>query len=304
MEKRYPRTILATVCVPWKEDLSLDEECFRRQIQLLLGKGLKHLYLFGTAGEGYGVTDRQYHDIVKIFAEEMAGKDRFPMVGQIHLSLASQVERIELARTFGIRDFQCSFPCWSELSDVEVESYFRMICGRFPDCRFLHYNLPRSKKVLTPAQYHRLGATFSNLVGAKYVTNDTLTIGQLVEPGPLQFFLGQFGFGYGSLLGECGYLVSLGVINMAETWRFFGHAIAGNVEEIVRYSREIAILSNELKRFAGFGRIDGTYDKVFARLVDPQFPLRLMPPYEGCSDMHFEQFSNFLKEEMPSWVNI
>ena len=36
-------------------------------------------------------------------------------------------------------------------------------------------------------------------------------------------------------------------------------------------------------------RIDGAYDKMFAWLRDPAFPLRMLPPYQGLSDEEARQ---------------
>src|SRR5438309_717930 len=69
---RYPRTILGTCCVPWNDDGTLAEGIFRDSIRILIEQGLPDLYLFGTAGEGYAVTESLFDRIVRIFVEEMA----------------------------------------------------------------------------------------------------------------------------------------------------------------------------------------------------------------------------------------
>ena len=69
--KRYPQCILGTCCVPWNKDNSFAEETFRHQIRLLLNKGTRHLYIFGSAGEGYAVSDEQFKQITGVFCEEM-----------------------------------------------------------------------------------------------------------------------------------------------------------------------------------------------------------------------------------------
>src|SRR6188508_227002 len=54
------RAILGTCCIPWTADYQLDEPLFRRSIQADIEHGTKYLYLFGTAGEGHSVSDRQF----------------------------------------------------------------------------------------------------------------------------------------------------------------------------------------------------------------------------------------------------
>ena len=74
--KRFPSGIMATCCIPWDENDRFAERIFRLNVQHAL-HGTKFLYVFGTAGEGYAVTDRQYEEIVSAFADEMRrGKSR------------------------------------------------------------------------------------------------------------------------------------------------------------------------------------------------------------------------------------
>ena len=92
---RFPRVILASVCIPWTERGDVIEDVFRDQIRLHLMAGVKNLYLFGTAGEGYAVTERQFDDLVGIFQSEMGAPDARPMIGLISLSTRTIIERIE-----------------------------------------------------------------------------------------------------------------------------------------------------------------------------------------------------------------
>ena len=50
---RYPQAILVSCEVPWDENEDLMEGLFRREVRRTLQVGFNHLYIFGTAGEGY-----------------------------------------------------------------------------------------------------------------------------------------------------------------------------------------------------------------------------------------------------------
>ena len=140
VEKRYPRNLMATACIPWKE-VFFDEDMFRREVRNLRENGLKSIYTFGTAREGYSVSNRQFYEIVQAFKEETdLYPGPLPMVGIISLPAQETIERIEKAAGTGIKDVQISFPCWGELADNEVKKYFHFVCDRFPDFRFMHYN--------------------------------------------------------------------------------------------------------------------------------------------------------------------
>ena len=297
---RFPPGLLATCCLPWTERYELDEPVFRRAIQTAL-RGTKGLYLFGTAGEGYAVTDRQFARAVEVFGEEMGRVGAEPMVGLIDLSLGRLRERLELARSLGVRLFQVVLPSWGALSDREVDRFFQAVCDGYTDCRFLHYNLPRAKRVLTGADYARLAARHGNLVATKN-TGDSLSLlrGLLTEAPQLTHFLSEQGYVYGSQLGECGILASF-VMNWPRLWTLYEAGRRGDLRTLAAMSRELDQLLATLFEAVPAGRMDGTYDKLFEKLYDREFSLRLLPPYEGASDAEFERFAQLLAERLPQW---
>jgi dihydrodipicolinate synthase/N-acetylneuraminate lyase len=300
--KRFPKTILPTAVIPWDESYYFDEQSFRKQVNLFMNEGIKHLYLFGTAGEGYAITDEQFVDIVKVFAEEMKGPDLFPMVGLLSLSLPTMHKRLQLAYDCGIRDFQFVLPSWGALSDDELIEFFHLLCDPYPDCRFIHYNLMRSKRLVTPEEYRILAEQIPNLVGAKYTTTDILIIHKLMEQScPLQFFLGELGFAYGSMIGECGLLSSISNIKLAKTWDFFYAAEKRDMATVSRYTEQFVQILLVLMTKMTAEKMDGAYDKVLARLMDPSFPLRLLPPYQTVTERQFEEFRFYLQEYLPEW---
>jgi hypothetical protein len=68
-------------------------------------------------------------------------------VGIIALSTAQYVERIAIAYRMGCRMFQISLPSWGTLSDREAFRCIADVCEAYPDCRFLHYNLFRARRL-------------------------------------------------------------------------------------------------------------------------------------------------------------
>ena len=89
MGKHYPSEILATCVVPWDEGFELAEVTFRRQVRTVLRNLTRHVYIFGTAGEGYAVDEQQFDRIARVFREETDRAEVHPMVGVISLSLST-----------------------------------------------------------------------------------------------------------------------------------------------------------------------------------------------------------------------
>jgi hypothetical protein len=48
--------------------------------------------------------------------------------------------------------------------------------------------------------------------------------------------------------------------------------------------------------------MDGSFDKMFARMHQPGFPLRLLPPYQGVPVEVFERYRLLLRQRFPRWA--
>ena len=295
MSQRFPSAILATAVVPWDEEYRFQENLFRRQVRLIRDGLTPYIYLFGTAGEGYAVSEQQFDEIVDAFRDEMSGAH--PMVGVISLSLQTITERIERCRDRGIHTFQISLPGWGTLTDGEVDIFFAHTCGRFPDCEFLHYNLPRAGRVLGGDDYARLAAAHPNLVAVKFGgSRDAATLAELLEKAPeIQFFFTEFSYAAIRDRHECGYPISLGMINFARAREYF-EARGAQLEAMVP---DLQVLVAAVKDAVGDrAHMDGAYDKLYTKVLLPEFPLRLRPPYTAAGD---EQFESFLSAVPESW---
>ncbi len=298
---RYPHTILATCCVPWHQDGTVDETVFRDGIRILRRHGLDHLYVFGTAGEGYAVSERQFDEVVRIFADEMTGA--VPMVGLISLSLSTIAERLERCEALGITDFQISFPAWAEVTTDEMHRFFDETCGRFPQLNFLHYNLMRSRRLVSPAEYAVLAERHPNLVATKNAgANQATTLALLRQAPLLRHFFTEPGFPYASLIGDAGFLISVASVNPALAHRFFHAGQRRDVPTLTSMASELAAITDQLMAALGGNRIDGAYDKCFSKMLDLRFPLRLLPPYTGASDEQFAEFAAAVAKHHPDWL--
>ena len=128
---RYPQTILVSVEIPWDEQENLLEDVFREEIARTL-EHYNHLYIFGTAGEGYAVNSAQYQQIVRVFYDTTRGDDIHPMVGLIGMSTPVILEKLAFGYEVGFRAFQISLPSWGTLTDIEVMTFFYGRVRRVP----------------------------------------------------------------------------------------------------------------------------------------------------------------------------
>jgi len=286
--KRYPPALLATCPVPWTNRDKFDEPLFRQVAARLARDFTPHVYLFGTAGEGYAVTDRQYDAILAAFREALPA-DAQPMIGIISLSVGTVAERIERGRAAGYRDFQLSLPSWGALTEAETDRFFAETCGRFPDCRFLHYNLMRAKRLLDGDTYGRLARAHPNLVAVKMGGENTAAFADILTKAPaLQCFFTEFGYAAMRDTQECGLLAAISASNHRKGLAYHaarGPQLAALAEEFRAVHRALKAALDPAATY-----MDGVYDKLLLKLEFPDFPLRLLPPYASADDGAFARF--------------
>ncbi|MBZ0294447.1 MAG: dihydrodipicolinate synthase family protein [Anaerolineae bacterium] len=301
---RYPQTILATCVIPWDEHEQLIEEVFRREIRYLHGQGFDHLYIFGTAGEGYAVDTPHFREIVTVFREETQTAGIEAQVGVMGFSTATVIERLQIAYDAGFRTFQISLPAWRGLNDAELLTYFQDVCGTFPDCSFLHYNLLTAYRTLNAADYVRLVEQMPNLVATKNTGIDAGGLIDLIQQTPeLQHFLGEMNFAHGALLGECSLLPSISHAQPDKMKALFAAGQQRDVARLFELQHELRLFTRTvLGPLLAQRRIDGAYDKLLLRLSGfEEMPLRLLSPYQGFSEAEYDacrqRFETFLNKE-------
>lgn len=304
MKTRYPQAILISCEIPWDEHENFLEEPFRLQVRHALDAGFRHVYTFGTAGEGYAVDIANFTRIAEVFREETNRDGIHAQIGVIALSTMQFHERLRIAHDIGFREFQISLPSWGVLNDTEMLRFFVDVCSSFPDAQFLHYNLMRTKRLLTGADYRRIADEVPNLVATKN-TGTTVqgTMELLRNAGDIQHFLGEAMFPTGCLHGECSLLSSFGPLFPKRTHQLFEYGCTKQWDKLFPYQAEylkgVEEVIAPLRRQAF---IDGAYDKTLVKLAGIPIPLRLLSPYQGFSEEAYEECKRILDEKYAHWL--
>ena len=304
MSARYPSTVMVSVVCPWDERDELDEPVFRRAIQFTREAGFHHIYVFGTAGEGYGVDMARYRQLVEVLGDELLGTESTPMVGIIAMSVPLVLERLRVAYDLGFREFQISLPSWSPLQDIEVHAFFAAVCGAYPDARFMHYNSGKTGRILTGSHYRRLVEDVPNLVATKHMAGDLASVASVVREAPeLMHFLTEQSVAYGSLFGHCAILGTFGALAPKREWDLLRAANEGRHVEAAAIGSWFERLGREIfEPLMVDRRVDGAYDKTILKLVLEEFPLRMLPPYRTISDEEFAAARRTLRDRFADHV--
>ena len=307
MKPRLTPRILSSCTLPWTDRFELEESLFREVIRGQLAGGHTSIYLFGTAGEGYALTLKQFETISRIFGEETEGKTSLRQLGIIALSIPQIQERIQVGQALGFASFQLSFPSWGKVNDLERDLFFEATCGQNPDCSFLFYNVPRGLRWLSPAELSVLAERYPNLMAVKWAGRvEVSTIRSAVETAPqLCHFVGDIGYVEASLKGlKCGELIALAASNRLLANELFelGQTQADEVRlrEFVKDLHHHSSILRDLP--VGGSHMDGTYDKLICKLHHPDFPLRLLPPYLGSTEEVFAAYRVRMEAELPHWL--
>jgi dihydrodipicolinate synthase/N-acetylneuraminate lyase len=300
---RYPQGILVSCEVPWDGQGRLCDDLFRREVRHFLAQGFRDIYIFGTAGEGYAVDTARFRDVLNVFFEETRGEGVRAQCGVIALSTAQYVERIGIAHGAGFRVFQISLPAWGALNDTEMLRFFRDVCGAFPDSKFLHYNLLRTKRLVTGAEYRRIADAVPNLVATKNTSPSVDHTIDLIRHSPdLQHYLGEWTFPLGTLWGECSLLSSFAPMLPARSREIFAAAKEGRTADLFRlHQKFLAVALEVLAPMRRTPLIDGAYDKLLVRLGGFDMPSGLLSPYDAFPESVYEECRAIL-EKHAAWA--
>jgi dihydrodipicolinate synthase/N-acetylneuraminate lyase len=184
-------------------------------------------------------------------------------------------------------------------------TFFRDVCGAFPDAQFLHYNLPRPKRVLNGQDYRRLIEAIPNLVATKNTGGGLAAAADLMKhASALQHFFGEANFPHGCRYGECSLLSSFGPMSPHKSKALFEAGCTGQLEKLIALQHEFHDMSVDLfGPLRGEARIDGAYDKMLVRLGGFEaMPLRLLSPYQGFSEEEYQACKQILHEKYPDWL--
>lgn len=282
---RTAQGMLGAVDVPWTKDYELAEEKFRKLIRFLQGLGAQRLYVMGTAGEGYAMTDERFRRVVDVFVDEMEGSGVATQVGVISLATEEVIERIVYAHDLGVRSFQISLPSWEPVSDAEMLTFFETVCSDFLDSEFLHYNLARAKRILDGDDYRMILDRVPNLVATKQKTHDMALIRSWMTRAPeIQHFMLQNNFAYASQFGECSLLCSMHGVFPKLTREYFEAGSSGDIARALQIAEKFNRHREGIFGHIDRTLIDGANDKLLVWLTDQTFPRWLLPPYEGFTD--------------------
>ncbi len=304
-EPRFPRVTLAAVCIPWDERNNVVEDVFREQIRLHLRAGVKDLYVFGTAGEGYAVTESPVRRDRPPVRRRDVARRRGAADDRAHQPLHENDRRTDRALPRRSACGPSSSRCRAgvPLNDNELSTFFKRGCraipgrpvpalqpaarrprsrpGRVrPSCRRVpelrrceerheqHRDAPRPAhagagdppvlhRARLPAGLPRRRARLPDVAD-----DDEPVAGRAVLRSRRRTATGTRSSASRPSRSSCSNCSWTAVAP-----RSAAHAFPG-----------------------AKAHMDGAFEKVLAKVLDPGMPLRLLPPYQSATDAAYAEF--------------
>jgi 4-hydroxy-tetrahydrodipicolinate synthase len=186
------------VPTPWDAAGCLAEGMLERNIDRYAEAGIDGVYTTDSDGEFYAIELEDFRRLVKVFARRMHGVGLPAAVGVSWSHTAGIVERIRIAVDAGIPTVHVAFPAWIPLAPSDVDRFFDDLSEVVPAARWVHYNNPQTRILLTGKDYARFAATYpEQLVGSKQGTTDLQQLAEIIEESP---HLAHFGVEYNVVL--------------------------------------------------------------------------------------------------------
>jgi 4-hydroxy-tetrahydrodipicolinate synthase len=172
---------------PFRRDLSLDEEVFRRLVRRQIESGINFLVPCGTTGESPTLSHAEQCRVVEITVEEARGK--VPVLAGAGGNNTAHV--IELAREFkklGANGILSVSPYYNKPTQEGLYQHFRTIAEAV-SLPIILYNIPgRTGVNIEPATVKRL-AEIDNIVGVKEASGNISQMATILDIVPEKFIV-------------------------------------------------------------------------------------------------------------------
>lgn len=134
--------VYAALMTPFRADGSIDFEALKRLADHCIDAGLTGLYVGGSTGEGFLLTEEERMDVFRVVGKHMAGKCHlFAHVGAI--STDSAIRMAKVAETSGFDAVSAVAPFYYSFPLEAIKTYYSDIMHA-TDLPMLMYNFPNA----------------------------------------------------------------------------------------------------------------------------------------------------------------
>ena len=179
MTTQQIKGIIVPILTPMNEDESINHEELVRQIERLIDAGVHGIFVFGTNGEGYILSEEEKASVLKTTVDAVHG--RVPVyAGTGCISTRDTIRQSLKAQELGADALSIITPSFAAASQDELIRHYEAV-AQAVDLPIILYNIPaRTGNALAPATVRKL-AEVDNIVGAKDSSGNFDNLLQYIE---------------------------------------------------------------------------------------------------------------------------
>ncbi len=162
--------IISAMLTPFHEDLTIDETTTRKQVNRLINEGIHGLFILGTNGEFFSLSDDEKVEFAKIVVDEVKG--RIPVcAGTGAIRTQDVIELTRRMEEVGVDSVSVLTPYLMTISQKELYAHYKKV-AKSTNMPILIYHMPgRANNNLAPETVTAL-SKLENIVGIKDSTGD------------------------------------------------------------------------------------------------------------------------------------
>ncbi len=162
--------IIPPLVTPFDNDGDVDAPALRAVVRYVLAGGVHGVFVAGSTGEAYAMSDEQRVEALKVVIDEVGG--RVPVfAGTSHITTAGTVNLTRLAEAAGADAASIVTPYFITPSQDELFEHYKTVAASTSLPLLLYNNPARTGVVLQPDTVTRL-AEIENIVGIKDSSGD------------------------------------------------------------------------------------------------------------------------------------
>ncbi len=165
--------IIPALVTPMNEDESINEDGLRKIIEYVIKGGVHGIFVCGSQGESYALTDDEKKRVISTALEASAG--RVPIyVGTGMITTSESVKMTKMAKELGADAVSVITPYFISLSQKELIDHYKLIAESAGDMPVLLYNNPMRTGINISAETVVKLAESQNIVGMKDSSADLI----------------------------------------------------------------------------------------------------------------------------------
>ncbi len=188
MEKNFLSGTTTAIVTPFKSDLTIDYDAFKRLLDFQLKNGVKNICVCGSTGESATMTAKEKVSLI-VAAVEHVGKDATIIAGTGSNDTRATIDLTILAKEAGADAALLVAPYYNKPSQEGLYQHYATIAENV-DLPLIIYNVPSRAGVNISAETQiKLAKSYKNIVATKEASGDLDQISEIIKYSPSKFIV-------------------------------------------------------------------------------------------------------------------